>query len=33
MFLVSEGNEQWLAEVLQDPVVLGCKATDAMFRP
>ena len=29
---LSEGNEQWLAEVLQDPVVLGYQATDAMYR-
>ncbi|MDI9490676.1 MAG: substrate-binding domain-containing protein [Clostridiaceae bacterium] len=29
---ISEGNEQWLAEVLQDPVVLGYQATDAMFK-
>ena len=28
---LSEGNENWLAEVLQDPVVLGYQATDAMY--
>ena len=25
------GNEAWLGEVLQDPVVLGYQATDAMY--
>jgi len=29
---LSEGNEMWLAEVLQDPVVLGYQATDAIYR-
>lgn len=29
---VSEGNDQWLGEVLQDPVVLGYQATDAIYR-
>jgi ABC-type sugar transport system substrate-binding protein len=29
---VSEGNEQWLGEVLQDPVVLGYQACDAMYK-
>lgn len=28
---LSEGNENWLAEVLQDPVVLGYQATDAIY--
>lgn len=29
---ISEGNEMWLAEVLQDPVVLGYQATDAIYK-
>ena len=29
---LSEGNEAWLAEVLQDPVVLGYLATDAIYK-
>lgn len=29
---MSEGNEYWLGEVLQDPVVLGYQATEAMYR-
>lgn len=29
---ISEGNEAWLGEVLQDPVVLGYQATDAIYR-
>lgn len=29
---IAEGNKQWLAEVLQDPVVLGYQATDAMYK-
>ena len=29
---LSEGNENWLGEVLQDPVVLGYQATDAIYR-
>lgn len=29
---LTEGNEAWLGEVLQDPVVLGYQATDAMYR-
>jgi len=29
---ISEGNDMWLAEVLQDPVVLGYQATDAIYR-
>lgn len=29
---IAEGNEAWLGEVLQDPVVLGYQATDAMYR-
>lgn len=29
---ISEGNEMWLAEVLQDPVVLGYQAADAMYK-
>lgn len=29
---LAEGNEMWLAEVLQDPVVLGYQATDAMYK-
>ena len=29
---LADGNEMWLAEVLQDPVVLGYQATDAMYK-
>lgn len=29
---LAEGNEMWLAEVLQDPVVLGYQAADAMYK-
>ena len=29
---IKDGNEAWLAEVLQDPCVLGYQATDAMYR-
>lgn len=29
---IAEGNEAWIGEVLQDPVVLGYQATDAMYR-
>lgn len=29
---IAEGNEMWLAEVLQDPVVLGYQAADAMYK-
>lgn len=29
---IQEGNEAWLGEVLQDPVVLGYQATDAMMK-
>ena len=29
---LEEGNEMWLAEVLQDPAVLGYQATDAIYR-
>lgn len=29
---IEEGNDMWLAEVLQDPVVLGYQATDAMYK-
>lgn len=29
---LEEGNEAWLGEVLQDPVVLGYQATDAMIK-
>jgi ABC-type sugar transport system substrate-binding protein len=29
---LSEGNEAWLGEVLQDPVVLGYQACDAMYK-
>lgn len=29
---LAEGNEMWLAEVLQDPVVLGYQATDALYK-
>ena len=29
---IKEGNEAWLGEVLQDPVVLGYQATDALVR-
>ena len=29
---IEEGNEAWLGEVLQDPVVLGYQAADAMYR-
>ena len=29
---IEKGNDKWLAEVLQDPVVLGYQATDAMYR-
>lgn len=28
---IQDGNDKWLAEVLQDPVVLGYQATDAMY--
>lgn len=28
---IQNGNDAWLAEVLQDPVVLGYQATDAMY--
>ena len=28
---IQNGNEAWLGEVLQDPVVLGYQATDAMY--
>ena len=29
---IADGNEAWLGEVLQDPVVLGYQATDAIVR-
>ena len=29
---IAEGNEAWIGEVLQDPVVLGYQAMDAMYR-
>jgi len=29
---LSDGNDMWLGEVLQDPVVLGYQATDAIYR-
>ncbi len=29
---IAEGNEAWIGEVLQDPVVLGYQATDAMYK-
>lgn len=29
---IQDGNEAWLGEVLQDPVVLGYQATDAMIK-
>ncbi len=29
---LKEGNEAWIGEVLQDPVVLGYQATDAMIK-
>ncbi|MEE1114626.1 MAG: sugar ABC transporter substrate-binding protein [Eubacterium sp.] len=29
---LQDGDEQWIGEVLQDPVVLGYQATDAMYR-
>ena len=29
---IAEGNPAWIGEVLQDPVVLGYQATDAMYR-
>ena len=29
---LQDGNDMWLAEVLQDPVVLGYQATDAMYK-
>ncbi len=29
---LADGNEMWLAEVLQDPVVLGYQATDAIYK-
>lgn len=29
---IKDGNEAWLGEVLQDPVVLGYQATDALLR-
>ncbi len=29
---ISEGNPAWIGEVLQDPVVLGYQATDAMYK-
>jgi len=29
---ISKGNPAWIGEVLQDPVVLGYQATDAMYR-
>jgi ribose transport system substrate-binding protein len=29
---LSKGNPAWIGEVLQDPVVLGYQATDAMYR-
>lgn len=29
---LAAGNEMWLAEVLQDPIVLGYQATDAMYK-
>lgn len=29
---IEDGNEAWLGEVLQDPVVLGYQATDAMIK-
>lgn len=29
---IAEGNEMWLGEILQDPVVLGYQATDAMYK-
>ena len=32
MTYISEGNDAWLGEVLQDPVVLGYQATDAMYK-
>ena len=29
---IAEGNKAWLGEILQDPVVLGYQATDAMYK-
>ena len=29
---IAEGNQAWIGEVLQDPVVLGYQATDAIYR-
>jgi ABC-type sugar transport system substrate-binding protein len=29
---LAEGNEAWIGEILQDPVVLGYQATDAMYK-
>jgi ribose transport system substrate-binding protein len=29
---IAEGNEAWIGEVLQDPVVLGYQAMDAIYR-
>lgn len=29
---IADGNEAWIGEVLQDPVVLGYQATDAMYK-
>jgi ABC-type sugar transport system substrate-binding protein len=29
---ITQGNKNWLAEVLQDPVVLGYQATEAIYR-
>jgi len=29
---IDEGNPMWIGEVLQDPVVLGYQATDAMYK-
>jgi ABC-type sugar transport system substrate-binding protein len=29
---IAEGNPAWLGEILQDPVVLGYQATDAMYK-
>jgi len=29
---LAEGNEAWIGEVLQDPVVLGYRATEAMYK-
>jgi len=32
MNYIADGNEAWLGEVLQDPVVLGYQAADAMYK-